>query len=434
MIGILISLITIDISYISFIYLYNKLSNKKIDFLNFKIIILIIFSSLITLITGTLNFLNHVKIYLNIFTIFIIMTIIFNERAKTTLIKVIIIYFIELILEVIFSIMFILVPLKNVFEITEIQIIIKNLFTIIISLFMMLIINIKVFKTYIIKILNLITIKNEKNMRFLIYMFICFIIYLIATFTLSTNKITYFTNTVFLSITFVCFIIIVNFQEELIRNEEKQQIILNYMKNYEISLDKYRILKHEILNNLIVLKSIKNKNSKSFITILNKMILDYSQNIDNNLQNISNLPFGIKGVLYYKINYINQENIKFIFTCSNSVKKYLIDDNLHDYDKLCKMLGIFMDNAIEAAKETKDKTLCLDIYMEDDKVIFYIENSFIKNFKLKDIKRKNFSTKGKHRGLGLYIVDKIYNKSKYIDYSQKIVDNKFVTLITLKIK
>ena len=93
-----------------------------------------------------------------------------------------------------------------------------------------------------------------------------------------------------------------------------------------------------------------------------------------------------------------------------------------------------MDNAIEAAKETKDKTLCLDIYMEDDKVIFYIENSFIKNFKLKDIKRKNFSTKGKHRGLGLYIVDKIYNKSKYIDYSQKIVDNKFVTLITLKIK
>ena len=155
------------------------------------------------------------------------------------------------------------------------------------------------------------------------------------------------------------------------------------MKSYEISIDKYRIYKHEILNNLITLSTYKNKNSKEFAKQLNKLIIDYSQNIDGNLNNIGNLPYGIKGVLYYKINSINNENIKFTFNYSKSVEKYLSKTNLKDYDKLCKMLGIFMDNAIEAAKDSIQKSLVLDIYLENKKVIFYIENSFKNNFDLK---------------------------------------------------
>ena len=40
------------------------------------------------------------------------------------------------------------------------------------------------------------------------------------------------------------------------------------MKEYEMVIDKERIDRHEMVNNLLVLKSIKNKNSKSYNKIL----------------------------------------------------------------------------------------------------------------------------------------------------------------------
>ena len=41
---------------------------------------------------------------------------------------------------------------------------------------------------------------------------------------------------------------------------------------------------------------------------------------------------------------------------------------------LLEFFGILMDNAIEAAKDSIQKSLVLDIYLENKKVIFYIEN------------------------------------------------------------
>lgn len=429
----IISFIIICISYISFVYIYKKISEFKNTYVTFKNALLIMIFSYFTLLIGITDYLQYTRIYLNIALLYIIMSVIFKENAKTTLIKTLILYFIELILELVFSIIFICVPLENILNISTMQIIIKNLFSLIIILIMLLIVNIRYLKNYIRKISMFIIKKNEKNINFLLYLFIGFMIYLIICFTLNSDKDTYLTNAIFISITFICFIMIVNYQDEIIRREEKQNIILEFMKSYEISIDKYRIYKHEILNNLITLSTYKNKNSKEFAKQLNKLIIDYSQNIDGNLNNIGNLPYGIKGVLYYKINSINNENIKFTFNYSKSVEKYLSKTNLKDYDKLCKMLGIFMDNAIEAAKDSIQKSLVLDIYLENKKVIFYIENSFKNNFDLKKIKLKNFSTKGKFRGLGLYIVDKIYSKSKALEYYQYIKNNNFITIIKLKI-
>ena len=261
-----------------------------------------------------------------------------------------------------------------------------------------------------------------------------FIIYLLISFRFNYNKFTYITNIIFIFVTIISFLIIVKEQEKLIQSEEKQKIILKYMKKYEQLIDQYSFNKHEILNNLILLNSFKNKNNINFQETLNKLISEYSKSNKYDLKNISELPSGIKGFLYYKINDIKNYNLDFCFNCSKNVNKYLKLDNLNDYNNICKLLGIFMDNAIESANKSINKKIFLDIYLENDNLVFYIENSLCETVDLKKIKLKNYSTKGANRGLGLHIAKIIYKKSNYINYIQKIENNNFITILKLKVK
>ena len=122
----IISFIIICISYISFVYIYKKISEFKNTYVTFKNALLIMIFSYFTLLIGITDYLQYTRIYLNIALLYIIMSVIFKENAKTTLIKTLILYFIELILELVFSIIFICVPLENILNISTMQIIIKN--------------------------------------------------------------------------------------------------------------------------------------------------------------------------------------------------------------------------------------------------------------------------------------------------------------------
>ena len=68
-------------------------------------------------------------------------------------------------------------------------------------------------------------------------------------------------------------------------------------------------------------------------------------------------------------------------------------------------------------------------------MIFYIENSTPTFINMKKLKDKNYSSKGKGRGLGLYIANKLKIQSKQLDYIQYLNSaNNFVTELYIKIK
>ena len=74
--------------------------------------------------------------------------------------------------------------------------------------------------------------------------------------------------------------------------------------------------------------------------------------------------------------------------------------------------------------------MLIDIYKEDCLVI-YIENSFINNIDLNNINLKGVSSKGKNRGYGLYIVKKLLQETKYINFDQYVLNDKFVTVLKI---
>lgn len=186
-----------------------------------------------------------------------------------------------------------------------------------------------------------------------------------------------------------------------------------------------------MLNNLIILKSFKNKNSKEYNKVLDDLIVTYDNNSDACVKNISKLPTGLKGILYYKVNDMRKKGINLNINISKRVSSPLEKLPADEYVILSKILGIVMDNALEASLKSEEKIIIIEVFEEAGNVIISIENTYSIKVNINDLKKKNFSTKGKNRGLGLYIANMLLKKSKHITMEQK-AEELFITIITIK--
>ena len=100
---------------------------------------------------------------------------------------------------------------------------------------------------------------------------------------------------------------------------------------------------------------------------------------------------------------------------------------------MCKILGIVIDNAIEACEKTKNKLLTIDSYNIKNSVIIEVTNSCKeKNIDISSLHKKGYSSKGKNRGFGLHIAHMLLKNSKHLKMEQDCVNNLFITKIIIK--
>lgn len=208
---------------------------------------------------------------------------------------------------------------------------------------------------------------------------------------------------------------------------EKTEALLNFITKYEKIIEKDRINRHEILNNLLILKSME-IDTQEYKQLLDDLIKTYSNN-KNTIKNIHKLPSGLKGILYYKLYGLEEDGFTINVNISNKLEKNLKTLNNKEFIILCKVVNIALDNAIEAASVCKDKILNVDIYSDNKKYMISIENTFKNKIDINKIDKKYYSTKGKNRGLGLYIVKSLLNENHNIKFEQKIENKFFITNI-----
>lgn len=100
---------------------------------------------------------------------------------------------------------------------------------------------------------------------------------------------------------------------------------------------------------------------------------------------------------------------------------------------LCEVLGILLDNAIEAALESDDKKVDFKIEESEEAFVFEIKNSIrvtpdrIKMFE------KGWTTKGENRGFGLWLAKEIVEKYDHV-LLNSTVDTSFVEQDLLVLK
>lgn len=242
-------------------------------------------------------------------------------------------------------------------------------------------------------------------------------------------------ESILLFLFFALLIYLILYNRYMVTKEVKKTVeLLNAITVYEKRIDEDRIIRHEMLNNLLTLKSFSDKNSDDFDKTLDEFIMSCS-NKSVGIKNIYKLPTGLKGMIYYKINSLDNKKYNYNVNISKQVNIKLEKENYKEYISLCKILGIVLDNAIEACEKTKERFLTIDIYNEKGNVVIDIENSY--KDKIKDINRlysKNYSSKGNNRGLGLHVAKMLLKNSKYLEMHQEIMNNIFVTRIFIKQK
>lgn len=201
--------------------------------------------------------------------------------------------------------------------------------------------------------------------------------------------------------------------------------LFNYVQNFEEWIEKEQLNHHEYKNQLAVLRCLTKEK-----TVKNKIdeILEDDINIEGQIINqLKQLPKGgIKGLMYYKTAIAQKNRIRLTVDISLENKTLLSKISEQEIRTLCKLIGIYFDNAIEAAKETKKKDVLIEIYEISNKVTFVFSNTFKKHKNFDDRNKKGVSSKGNGHGNGLYFASKLISSSDNLESKQDIVENYYI--------
>ena len=116
----------------------------------------------------------------------------------------------------------------------------------------------------------------------------------------------------------------------------------------------------------------------------------------------------IYSIVSDKYNLAEKNHIKMSLNISLDLKNLKINTYT-----ITRILGILLDNAIEASKECSQKIINLSFQNIDEKQLIIVENTYLsKGISIKKIFEKNFTTKSENSGLGLWHVNKIIKKNK----------------------
>jgi len=200
---------------------------------------------------------------------------------------------------------------------------------------------------------------------------------------------------------------------ERIQTEAKQkamQDLQDYTRNLEAMYNSLRSFKHDYVNILLSLSGYIEEGdldrlkdffeSKIFPT---KNLITGEDYKLNQLSNISVLE--IKSLLSAKMIYAHESGIDVSIDIPDRVESFPIDTV-----DLARILGIFLDNAIEAASATEQPQIGLNIIQHYAGISIIISNCFQDNGAvLHELKQSGFSTKTGHQGIGLSNAQKIIN-------------------------
>lgn len=94
---------------------------------------------------------------------------------------------------------------------------------------------------------------------------------------------------------------------------------------------------------------------------------------------------------------------------------------------LSRVMGIYLDNAIEATLETKSPSIQFAMISLENEYVFIIANTFLdRGIPYAALKQPNFSTKGPNRGIGLYNAHEIISKYSYVFWDSETNDSHFI--------
>lgn len=219
--------------------------------------------------------------------------------------------------------------------------------------------------------------------------------------------------------------------------EKNQNSILNerfnnlfdYIQTVEDIVESEQLNVHEYKNQLTVIRGMsKNKKINDYIdSIVISPDFAFEPNSD-----LKKLPKGgLKGLLYYKCAIARKKGLNILISISKNSCNILKNITSNDVKVLSRLLGVYLDNAIEASEVSANKNLSVEIYNSLGQVNIVISNSIVDNLDISKFGKNGFSTKGENRGKGLYLVSKILKSNSKFKVTSCIINEYYVQRIII---
>ena len=213
--------------------------------------------------------------------------------------------------------------------------------------------------------------------------------------------------------------------------EQQKKYILDLEKNN----NEIRKFKHDFNNIILGLDGYINNvdfDKEKLKKYFNSTIMTFNNNIELN------------DIVIAKLNSIKVSSLKSLITNkvliaqnNNIIVDINIEGEIHDFYtdelQLSRILGILLDNAIEASLEvTDDKKIEINIIQIDKTTDIQISNTFTNiGTPITNFNKEGFSTKGANRGLGLSSAHEIANKLNIL-LNTEIDGNTFIQNLSIE--
>ena len=417
------------------IYIWYKLLNINIFFVSSKNVFYALILSIIS-ITNYYIVNNYIKVFSITIILIVFFQFIFKENIQKSIITPIFTQLIVMISEGLFAI-FVSIILQidtDSLLMNHASAFITNL---IITLIFFVILNLSFVKkiyNYLIKITN----KLTSNGIIVISMIVILIANVLSGILYYKIDFIYM-MIINISVILICYSMVLytlKTKNNYIEINEKYNSTLNSLKEYEEILDKYRLLNHENKNQLLSIRGMLKSENKNVISYIDKIIENKCKDNDKAMKDVSKIPTGgLRGLIYSKIILMKSLGIDYKIIISRDVNTsdlIQIDDNL--MLDICRIIGVYIDNSIEAVEHLNKKNINLEMDVIDRELYISISNNYYGNIEIEKIDKKGYSTKGNGHGYGLTLTREIINNNKKLRNEKRINKNVFTQTLIIKIK
>jgi two-component system sensor histidine kinase AgrC len=220
---------------------------------------------------------------------------------------------------------------------------------------------------------------------------------------------------------------------EMKHKNELQHNLKAYTKNVEDVATEMRKFRHDHRNLMLGFRAhIENKNWEGIREYYEGYMGEFAASsdvIEANIDKLGNIMIPeLKSILFAKFMQASTAGI----TMFIEVDCHVTIANGSNLLDTCRIVGILMDNAIEACKDVMGSNIRFMATMTEDKAYFVFRNTCITPTPMNKIIQKGFTTKEGARGLGLYNASQLIAKNRNLTLKTSLKEDYFIQELSVR--
>ena len=418
------------------VYMWRILYNEKYNYKNFKnylvLIILIIFTSFNHIFVN-----NFVKVFTVTFALVLSNYFIFKKKINEIIIAPLITQFIVFISESI-----LLIIANFIFSLTSNDLMSMCYGTIGINIIVFLL-SLFLIRLKCVKKLYKFLVGTTDNISTKTLVLVLSVVIVMTNFYAASQQY-YRMNSKYMLIINSSFIIIYSFivfkmleqKNRYIKISNKYNMTNTTLKELEQNVTRLKITNHENKNQLLTIRNMikKGEDSKSLIkhieNIVNTKIKD-DETLMLQTSTITNSM--ISSIVYSKMLTMKENDVDVDLIISRDIKDLYLSDIPDELAvEVCKIIGVYLDNALEEVSKYEEKIINIEFYAEKKTLCIAISNNFEGEIDFEKMDNPGYTTKENGHGYGLSLAREIIESNDKLSSEREIKDNIFKQILKIK--